>query len=772
MTCKQDFHMDKETEATFQRFQDGVSLVKADQKLFKGLFYMAIKDVDAADVEDLKSEFFTKISYICSKSNDNFLVTMYNGQACVAALPPFQRPEFQESISGIGFAVQEITATHKSGRCFMEDFKLVLSQISVRDWSSVDSKRVAMRLTVLRNHLESAIRVGQCSDGQCLLDFRKDENIADEPISVGGKFDSLIQDAGLELAGVENDSSKAQVILQPLKQKFESIVQHQDGIDNKWHDMYQSFLDSLMERRQTRVLEWLEVNTLDFKEDTDMQKLVHKAATKLLDMRHKIQLCTCKCTKCFLLCLLLKGHTLDHSCLGSHLCMQECSYCYEEAEVSGQMILECNDLAGHNGTHDCKKRTHTCEEPCMFAGCASNCNRICSLRVNHLGDHRCNSIQHMCKEKCALHGCHNACIVPFELGQHERHGCHEKVCPMQCSMMGCTRTCVTQDHFHDLEAGTQHFCAHEHPCPSKCESPGVCYVHTELLKQTRSFHGKRSDFEYDYVSEQSEERKGCCLMVPPFMCSHKGSHTHSTNVNVLHYCNVRCPACDYYCQLPFGHAGLHKTAHGNMRKMRFVAEVEEIDVQDRKYVRGESGVAEMCMMHCKARGRGHTHLAPCPEKAGSGCCIEKLYDGARHLINTKCEGLDVKKPLDELTHETYWEYIRFVDPCEEAEKESFALCNHLCRSDEHNTENSHLGKPYCTEKLWHVPVPRAGAFQTGAGGYVTEDGHHFTCNHAKMSPHNVIFVMDKSGSMASGQCSNKAGTAIDWGAFMRLFSDS
>lgn len=71
-----DFHLDKETQSIFHRFQSGASLVKDDhdRKLFRGLFYIAIKDVD-----ELIAEFHTKLLQICS-SPDFFLEKMYKGE--------------------------------------------------------------------------------------------------------------------------------------------------------------------------------------------------------------------------------------------------------------------------------------------------------------------------------------------------------------------------------------------------------------------------------------------------------------------------------------------------------------------------------------------------------------------------------------------------------------------------------------------------------------------------------------------------------------------
>ncbi|KAL3698231.1 hypothetical protein R1sor_012307 [Riccia sorocarpa] len=130
---KKDFHLDKETEAVFQRFQNGVSLVKADSKLFRGLFHMAIKDVDNSDVEDLKKEFCSKIQQICSKSQENFLTKMYGGSVEICAMPFFNRPEYHESIRDIAVVVDEIPGSYSIGKAFLRDVKLIISQITTKD---------------------------------------------------------------------------------------------------------------------------------------------------------------------------------------------------------------------------------------------------------------------------------------------------------------------------------------------------------------------------------------------------------------------------------------------------------------------------------------------------------------------------------------------------------------------------------------------------------------------------------------------------------------
>ncbi|GLJ30453.1 hypothetical protein SUGI_0602770 [Cryptomeria japonica] len=148
--------------------------------------------------------------------------------------------------------------------------------------------------------------------------------------------------------------------------------------------------------------------------------------------------------------------------------------------------------------------------------------------------------------------------------------------------------------------------------------------------------------------------------------------------NYVHYCGTRCQSCGYFCQLPIDHSGLHDTVHDNMKNVRFISEGEDIDIQDHKYKWGETGEAEMCNMYCKKQGRGHIHLVTCP---GSGRCTGNLYDGSRH--ETVKYGPDVDVPKDEMTHGTYWQYVRFVDRCTEEEREEFDRCNHYCKSEGH-----------------------------------------------------------------------------------------
>ncbi|GLJ41173.1 hypothetical protein SUGI_0852460 [Cryptomeria japonica] len=129
---------------------------------------------------------------------------------------------------------------------------------------------------------------------------------------------------------------------------------------------------------------------------------------------------------------------------------------------------------------------------------------------------------------------------------------------------------------------------------------------------------------------------------------------------------------------------------------------------------------------------------------GSGRCSDNLYDGSRH--ETMKYGPDVDVPKDEMTHGTYWQYVKFVDPYTEEEREEFDRCNHYCKSEGHETKSGTFDRSYCTKNLWNPPIKSTGQ-NLSSRGYLTDDGHHYRYDHSMNVPHHVIFIIDRSSSM-------------------------
>lgn len=153
--------MDKDAQESFARFQASVNLMAKDSKLFRSYFYLAIKDVAENDYKDVEQEFMNKLNQMCRKDKDNFLRRMFGRKFAVAPMAPFHDPHFQEDVEAIAdLLLSEIEPGYTSGALFLQDMKLVLAQMSTRDSTPMDAKRVSLRVSLILKQLPSALRLG------------------------------------------------------------------------------------------------------------------------------------------------------------------------------------------------------------------------------------------------------------------------------------------------------------------------------------------------------------------------------------------------------------------------------------------------------------------------------------------------------------------------------------------------------------------------------------------------------------------------------------
>ena len=110
--------------------------------------------------------------------------------------------------------------------------------------------------------------------------------------------------------------------------------------------------------------------------------------------------------------------------MGNHVCDEKCTY-FSLEPYQGNEVEECQNLVGHDGSHDCKKKNHTCMKICYLSDKSSNCSKSWCLKVGHESLNKCNSPQHMCNMKCSLPSCKNPCVIQIHLGDHQNQACHE-----------------------------------------------------------------------------------------------------------------------------------------------------------------------------------------------------------------------------------------------------------------------------------------------------------------------------------------------------------
>ena len=129
--------------------------------------------------------------------------------------------------------------SYDSGRSFLRDLKLVISQIATKDWTPVDLKHVAMKVDILRRNLVSAVKVGCLSllgTNKVLMNFDTQEVVGDAPIELGDLFIDL-QDTGLELVALDDTTSNDKILCH-LRSRLESVLERRGKDGDLWNSKF------------------------------------------------------------------------------------------------------------------------------------------------------------------------------------------------------------------------------------------------------------------------------------------------------------------------------------------------------------------------------------------------------------------------------------------------------------------------------------------------------------------------------------------------------
>jgi hypothetical protein len=149
---------------------------------------------------------------------------------------------------------------------------------------------------------------------------------------------------------------------------------------------------------------------------------------------------------------------------------------------------------------------------------------------------------------------------------------------------------------------------------------------------------------------QVANRLPCVLRIPKNKLRHDGSHVHSKAREVFHFCETRCPYCQYVCQLPLGHAQEHSTSHGSMEQTTWAIDGDDDavrEIQGRKFSSGDSGAPMLCSMVCKELGR-HAHIAFCRSATAASCRDREV----QHIKDRMQP--EPGRAKDWITHSLHW----------------------------------------------------------------------------------------------------------------------
>ncbi|OWZ24292.1 hypothetical protein PHMEG_000710 [Phytophthora megakarya] len=685
---RMEMRFDKEIDDLFARFQKGVTLIKGDSSLFRGKLYMSVKDVNPNDQKGVLDEFVAKFQTLVGTNKDsNFLLDLYSGQLDINCSPPLGTINYYQSLMHAqNFIENDLccaeTTGFRSGKTFLNCIRLVLAKIAILDWTSLDEGAKQFQLSEVSSKLSGLLRTG------CIIPqeyVTRKEDIAaylKEDIVLTGN--GKVIDVNLETMIVENPV---------LGEKWKALDEFLD-------------LDGLSD--------WaIDLGFDCCSTSDDAIPEIHEAIKQILRLFLRRNMS-------------IRGGKVSREIVTDFDAFLAFIVRRRKARIS----IWVKQMLGGRLPEEWKAMEQqflvmTVEET-TFVVAAANIARAVNI-----------------SEKLLL--------------VSRNQGTKENV-SVSMEITLDVAVAFSLEHSDEKNSNTfnaasevpvVHMCGNGHECQAMCEEDGICQVNVYLKQSSKTFTGARGSFQFTF-QEMNGSRKKCTKLLPPGQKMHQGSHTciceerdedDGGDDQTIHYCNVRCPCCSYFCKKKFGHFGSHTTSHGNMRNTYFLSDAEEIDIEERKYKAGELGIAEMCNLYCSKMGREHVHYLECEQGSKANC----VYSGSTADQRRHCtRSLEPKpdKETDEVLHEQFWKTLGWEDPCtSKMELELFGKCGYKCNAPDHDDKPS-----YCILPAWHKPEPKP---RSGFDGFTYVSGHKFECSHvASGGKMHHVFVLDCSGSMS------------------------
>ncbi|KAI5998966.1 hypothetical protein F5J12DRAFT_928807 [Pisolithus orientalis] len=744
---RNNFALSRDITGLFQSFQSSATVLDPAENpsLFQSTLVIIIKDVVEADKTEIGREFSLRFGKIVQAEQDaNFISRLHAGRLTIIPWPVIESNEFYKLFTELKKCLDQQPVTHPAAGEFLHKMKALMAKLKANDWGAMSQTMASHRAQLLLSMLPNALMYGM---QEIDPDLEPLKNIdTDTPIQ--------FPDTQLRLflaAGGLSQSESREKVLAVLCDSWDRNEMRQHLSDPEWAGGLSQYLERIVDLRIDHVREWLTQNLSRFQTGhASIEELRRTFENASVDLRSNVQLCRLQCASCQLLCIQSRLHDGPHNCRTDHACIHQCDFCKEGTGEN----RACSMIGGHAGKHICVVNAHLCGKPCKSTGkfgCLNQCTKV----ADHPDEHLCAALVHGCGEPCDLSGiklidrstyaCPGTCRIPSDV-DHTRHRCDTRLCSITCQL--CKRLCSHQDHMHGLEEGAIHLCGEEHFCTDECSVPGICEIETAPYSIEATFTGRHETFQYTKYSQVAKRLK-CVKSIPPGQLKHTGQHNHSLDKKVVHFCQNKCENCGYFCTLPLGHPQQeHETRHGSMSRTRWVVDESDdaaaLEVEGRKFSTNDEGAPMMCNLVCQAIGR-HVHIDYCRADDPAACAgRDEIQHIAKRILP------DPDRPKDYMTHSLFWKKSGFKDPYSKEEQANFAKCDAMCSGREHAGDAGTLPQPsYCTLAMFHQPSDARGA--APAIGYVSKDGHHFTCQNPVVMQHayHVIFVADRFGAVLS-----------------------
>ncbi|KZV72346.1 hypothetical protein PENSPDRAFT_649928, partial [Peniophora sp. CONT] len=742
---RNNFSLSRDITGLFQSFQSSSSVLdpEANPHLFQSTLAIVIRDVTDTDKDEIYKEFSLKFERIVHEERDaNFISKLHSGKLDIIPWPVIESRQFYKMFSILKKRLDQQNTAHTTAGGFLLTMKTLMAKLKANDWGAMSQTLAAHRAKTLQSLLDRALRNGVA---ELEPDIEPLKNLDTDTV-----IDCLDSTTQFFISSSDSDPRQRDIMLEDMRHNWDNYYQRQTMPDSEFFAALSQYLAELVEMRINHVRQWVNENLARFQTGHDsIDGLRRTLDAAVIDLKAGTQLCGSQCASCELLCIKGRSHdeSTPHDCLTTHECMHICSYCDSADESESRTVKAC----GMN----CAVNSHLCGEPCKLfgtKGCLARCMKI----PGHEDDeHVCSASLHKCGKPCALVGikqpngkiysCSGTCDVPHDV-EHSGHACETRQCPIPCQL--CKRLC-TYTHLHGLDIDSRHLCGEEHSCNALC-SAGICQIDTAPHSVDATFAGRNETFQYT-------KRIQCCKAIERGKLDHDGPHLHGVEKDLFHYCDNRCNDCGYYCTLPHGHPqDQHETSHGSMSQTKWAVVGEDgtsIEVNGRKFSANDDGAPMLCNMICLSLGR-HIHVDYCRSAEGSPCTGADV----EHIASRMSPNPERAK--DAITHALYW---RRSHPYPHEHQTAFAKCDAMCPDPEHSAAAASGDRQpsYCTLPMFHAPAVAVPVI-AGDQGYISSDGHAFSCTNPVTShpAYHVIFVIDKSGSMAYTDRHPLAGTPV------------
>ncbi|KAE9326586.1 hypothetical protein PF008_g16613 [Phytophthora fragariae] len=354
---RMESRFDKDIDGLFSRFQKGVQLIKNDPRLFRGLLYMSVKDVNMNDRQGVVDELVAKLDVIFESNKDqNFLTEMYAGQLEINCSPPFGTMDYYQCMeSDAARTLCEIVSPPDgaptgfvTGKSFLDCLRIVLAKISILDWTSIDKSTQNLLVADVKQKIPGILRTGCLVALPLVSDKTIPSHLKEDVLQVGTRrkivvsmkqlreenpgfaskwaalngdilLDSIADediDLGFDVTMVAGKRGvMVQKMIDMLFQYFLTLLGKSYGtsrLTTEDQNKFDSFAAFVFHRRKLKVERWLRGMLGDHLSEVRAQLEQRYVSPLVLYMAR----CQHKCSQCQLGCM----HSFTHSSEIEHSC--------------------------------------------------------------------------------------------------------------------------------------------------------------------------------------------------------------------------------------------------------------------------------------------------------------------------------------------------------------------------------------------------------------------------------------------------------------------